>query len=277
MFLIGDFSRIARISTRQLRHYDEIGLFQPAVIDPATGYRYYSASQLPQLNRILALKDLGLTLDQVARLMQDDISAEEIHGMLTLKKAQIEQNIRDEIAKVRGIEDRLWQIETEGVLNDETVILKSIPQKKFLSIRQVVPTIKDGFALLYEVHRLLPHRADSDLFGNFGVMFHTDGFDTEDIDVEIGFLVKQDPIGRFTLADGRELTLRTVPAVEHMATMVRVGIYNDSVGHYGALGTWIEKHDFELAGAGWELFVEPFQPGNEASAVIEIQLPIKKR
>jgi DNA-binding transcriptional MerR regulator len=64
MFLTGEFSQISRVSKRLLHYYDEIGLLKPAHIDPHTGYRYYSASQLSQLNRILALKDLGLSLDQ---------------------------------------------------------------------------------------------------------------------------------------------------------------------------------------------------------------------
>ena len=58
MFRIGDFSRIARVSARLLRFYDEIGLLRPAHADPATGYRFYSVSQLGLLNRILVLKDL---------------------------------------------------------------------------------------------------------------------------------------------------------------------------------------------------------------------------
>jgi DNA-binding transcriptional MerR regulator len=86
MFLTGEFSHIARVSKRLLQYYDEIGLLKPAYTDPQTGYRYYSARQLPRLNRILALKDLGLSLDQVAEMMQADVSDQEIHGMLLMKK-----------------------------------------------------------------------------------------------------------------------------------------------------------------------------------------------
>ena len=64
MFRIGEFSKIAQVSGRLLRYYDKLGLFKPIRIDPETGYRYYSAQQLPALNRILALKELGLTLDR---------------------------------------------------------------------------------------------------------------------------------------------------------------------------------------------------------------------
>ena len=89
MFLTGEFSHIARVSKRLLQYYDEIGLLKPAYTDPQTGYRYYSARQLPRLNRILALKDLGLSLDQVAEMMQADVSDQEIHGMLLMKKPAV--------------------------------------------------------------------------------------------------------------------------------------------------------------------------------------------
>ena len=86
MFLIGDFSQISRVSRRMLYYYEEVGLLLPAHIDEATGYRYYSASQIPRLNQILALKKLGLTLEQIRRLLDEDISTDEIRGMLAMKK-----------------------------------------------------------------------------------------------------------------------------------------------------------------------------------------------
>ena len=275
MYQIGEFSTIARVSTTQLRHYDRLGLFQPVHTDPVTGYRYYSATQLPRLNRILALKDLGMSLDQIARLLDDDISAEEIHGMLTLKKTQIEQMLWEELNRVRSIEERLWEIETEGVLSDDDVVLKSIPEQQYLSIREVVPSVEAGFKLMYEIQRLLPQRAGRSILGNFGLIFHSEGFATEDIDVEMGFLMQQPFFDTVRLSADRVLTVRTIPAVETMATLVRVGIYNDSVGHYGALGTWIERRDFQLAGPGWEVFIQPFEPGKEDEAVMEIRLPVK--
>jgi len=85
MFRIGDFSKISQVPISQLRYYDEIGLFQPAEIDRKTGYRYYNATQLPKLNRIIALKELGLSLDQVGPMIQDDVVVDEIRGMLALK------------------------------------------------------------------------------------------------------------------------------------------------------------------------------------------------
>ena len=86
MFNIGEFARLGGVSVRALRHYDEIGLLRPAKVDPLTGYRGYSAAQLGQLNRIMALKELGLSLVQARRLL-GGVTLEELQGMLILRRA----------------------------------------------------------------------------------------------------------------------------------------------------------------------------------------------
>ncbi len=70
MFKIGEFSRLTQVSVRMLRHYDQLNLLKPAQVDTFTDYRYYSAGQLPRLNRILALQDLGFTLAQVKDMLE---------------------------------------------------------------------------------------------------------------------------------------------------------------------------------------------------------------
>jgi DNA-binding transcriptional MerR regulator len=132
MFLTGEFSQISRVSKRLLQYYDEIELLKPARVDPHTGYRYYSASQLPRLNRILALKDLGLTLDQITGIMQAEVSDEEIHGMLLMKKAELEQTLLEDVQRLRRIEARLQQNQLSNDALD--VVIKSIPAQHFLSV-----------------------------------------------------------------------------------------------------------------------------------------------
>ncbi len=274
MFSIGEFSRIARVTPRQLRHYEELGLFQPERIDPETGYRFYSALQLPRLNRILALKELGLTLTQILRLLDENISAEEIRGMLTMRKAQIEQTLRDELERVRSIEARLGQIEEQGELFDD-VVLKAMPTRTFLSIRHIVPSKEEGFTLMSEVRRALPRLAGKSVSGQFALRFPSDSFETENIDVEMGLLLNGDVPETVLLSDGRAMTVQTLPATPTMATIVCIGIANHEQC-YGRLGTWMERHHFQLAGPGWEVLIEPFHPAKLDQVVIEIQLPVKR-
>src|SRR5271169_1501613 len=114
MFRLGEFAQIAQVSGRQLRFYDQLGLLEPAHIDRQTGYRYYSIRQLPRLNSILALKELGLSLEQIAPLLKEEISASELRGMLTMKRAQVERMLREEETRLKHIESRIAQIDKCG-------------------------------------------------------------------------------------------------------------------------------------------------------------------
>src|ERR1700733_13441207 len=105
MFSIGEFARLGGVSARTLRHYDQIGLLRPAAVDQDTGYRGYSAAQLGQLNRIMALKELGLSLTQVGRLL-GGITLGELRGMLALSRAQLEQEVDQRRTQLLGIEAR---------------------------------------------------------------------------------------------------------------------------------------------------------------------------
>ena len=91
MFRIGQFSQDCPGTWQPVALLRSNRAAQARAHNQWTGYRYYSAKQLPRLHRILALKELGLTLEQITRLVEEEVSAAEIRGMLTLKKAQVEQ------------------------------------------------------------------------------------------------------------------------------------------------------------------------------------------
>ena len=80
MLSIGEFARLAGVSVRMLRHYDQLGLLRPERVDPHSGYRRYAAAQLERANQLVALKDLGFTLEQVGVLLDDgtQLSADDI-------------------------------------------------------------------------------------------------------------------------------------------------------------------------------------------------------
>src|SRR5215813_7359182 len=126
MFKIGDFSRLSRVSVRMLHHYDEIGLFKPLRVDEFTGYRYYAFEQLPRLNRILALKDLGFSLEQIAEMLDEELPAAQIRGMLRLRQAELQQQAQEIRERLARVEARLRQIEEEGKMPDQEVILKQV-------------------------------------------------------------------------------------------------------------------------------------------------------
>jgi DNA-binding transcriptional MerR regulator len=111
MFKIGDFSRLTRVTVKALRHYDRLGLLKPDHIDGTSGYRYYTAAQLPRLERLLALKDLGFSLEQVGRLLDADLSAAQLRQLMHQKGAEVRATIAAEQERLARIEARVRQLD----------------------------------------------------------------------------------------------------------------------------------------------------------------------
>src|SRR5215218_9198025 len=134
---IGEFSRLAQVPTKTLRYYDEIGLFVPADVDPWTGYRRYRAEQLPRLHRLRALKALGFTLDEVGRLLTENVEAAELRRMLMLRRTEIEHQRAEAEIRLAEIEIRVRQIEQEKTM---TVLTKTLPALMIVGTRETVPS-----------------------------------------------------------------------------------------------------------------------------------------
>jgi DNA-binding transcriptional MerR regulator len=113
LFKISEFSRFTRVSVKMLRHYDELGLLRPFSINPSNNYRYYSPSQLPRLNRIIALKELGFKLEQIGKLLDEKISPDEIRRMFRVRQEEIEQSLMLEEARLEQVETKLRYLEQD--------------------------------------------------------------------------------------------------------------------------------------------------------------------
>src|SRR5262245_53877666 len=140
MIKIGDFARLSQVSVVTLRYYDEMELMKPVKVDTFTGYPYYSADQLPRLNRILALKDLGFSLDEIRLMLADGLSLEQLRGMLTMQRNEVEKRLWDEQERLLRIEARLRQIELEDKMPKYDVVIKITPALLVASRRVTIPT-----------------------------------------------------------------------------------------------------------------------------------------
>ena len=275
MFRIGEFSKIARVATSQLRYYDQIGLFQPEHIDQFTGYRYYRASQLPELNRILALKELGLALEQIQRLVVDNVSADEIRGMLTLKKAQVEQELHEQIARLHQIEVRIEQFEQDGDLVPDDIVVKELPVQPFFSYRSVLPHIRQSQMFLREMKKSLPRIVSKKQLSYFAAIYHGEAFALEEVDVEMGFFLHDGVDSKLTLSSGAEVGMRILPRIETAACFVHLGGMTKAAESYGNLGRWIDANGYRMAGSVREVFIVPPNPQKPQETVLEIQIPVE--
>src|SRR5512142_622558 len=151
MIRIGDFSKLSRVSIKTLRFYDEMDLLKPIEVDRFTGYRYYEFDQLPRLYRILALKDLGFSLEEIGHLLEGNLSTEQMRGMLTLRQAEIRQRVEEETARLERVDLWLRQIEQEDFMSKYDVVIKKIEPMKVVSVRGVVPKPPDQSTLWQEL------------------------------------------------------------------------------------------------------------------------------
>ncbi|HEY9089513.1 MAG TPA: helix-turn-helix domain-containing protein, partial [Anaerolineaceae bacterium] len=142
MLKIGDFSKLARVTVKTLHHYELMGLLRPVWIDRGSGYRYYALEQLPRLNRILALKDLGFSLDEVARLLDRDLSAAQMRAMLEEKQDELQKRVTAEVRRLQMVSVRISEIEAEGQLRLPDAALKTIPALHVAVQHTVAPSVE---------------------------------------------------------------------------------------------------------------------------------------
>ncbi len=264
MFRIGEFSHIGRVSTRLLRYYDKLGLLAPGFVDPQTGYRYYTADQLPRLNRILALKEMGMSLDEVESLIDAEVPADQLRGMLTMKASDLAREIEMQQMRMRLIESRIDQIDSAD--EDIDLLTKHVVAQPFLSVHTRFDLASDARAFSGQMlEAAAPFAHDLRVLG----AWHGE-FSEEDLDLEVGFVG-----GAFTdelkIDEQRTLTPNMLPAVDVVST-VRVGSPDLTHGVYGVVGRWITANDTKIVGPVREVIMQWPAPGIDP--VVEVQFPI---
>jgi len=275
MFKIGDFSRIARVSCRLLRYYDELGLLKPAIVDRESGYRFYSAAQLPQLNRILVLKELGLTLDQIGRAISNTVSADELRAMLLIRRSDVERALAAESERLRLIETRISQIETTGQLSADDVRIRAEPAKRVLTARRTVRSFTEGREAIQHLIASMPRHVSRTLVSQVIAIAHSAEFEPDAIDLEFGFAVTDDFSRPGLSVNGIDMVVHELPLVKHMVVCVRIGPPEHAHLVTAKVGQFVEENGYSLAGPSREVFLQAPQPDRMETAVIEMQYPVE--
>lgn len=259
MFSIGDFAGLGRVSVRMLRHYDAIGLLRPARVDPATGYRFYTADQLATLNRVIALKDLGFTLQQVQLMITEKLDATELRGMLRLRRAQLAEQVAADTTRLVRVEARLRMIETEGHMNTGDVILKTIPPIRVAELSAPAASY-DGEDITTALSPLYPQLIDRMeaarmTFAGPPMAYYLPaptGPGDESITVHAAFAFAGDPPTEpgFDIVD--------LPAVAHAATLLHHGPMSDADRTMQVLARWIDDNGYRPVDRGYarEVYLE---------------------
>jgi DNA-binding transcriptional MerR regulator len=272
MIKIGDFSRLSQVPVSTLRYYDEVGLIKPASVDRATGYRYYTMEQLPRLNRILALRDLGFALEQIARLLDDDLSPAHMREILRMKQAELQRRVREDQERLTRVEWRLQQIELEGTMTSYEIILKQVPPQLVAGVRETIPNW-DALtpALNRNFDALENHVKAHDAFaGPFLDMWHT--METGDTNFDVEAVA---PIQR-PIPETERIKVHTLPGVEQMASTIHHGPFATIGQAHGALFEWVSANGYTIAGPAREVYLQYARDGDQNDFITEIQCPVEK-
>ncbi len=275
MLKIGDFSRLSHVSVKTLHHYDEIGLLRPIQVDNFTGYRYYSVDQLSQLNRILALKDLGFSLEQIRAIRDEQISPEEFRGMLRLKQMQMQQYIEGEQSRLTRIETRLKQIEQKGNYPDYEVVLKQVAPQQIASARAVVPSADEMFETCQDLSKGIQTFLISGKIKPLGPwlsIYHNDEYTEHDIDVEMAIPIDQPLPAEPVQYSSAKATIRTLDGNGFMASVVHHGTYDTILQAYFTLLAWIDVNGYSIDGPCRQIYLR--WPEGQVLPVTEIQFPV---
>lgn len=279
MLRISEFAKLSQVSIKTLRYYDEIGLFQPKQVDTSSGYRLYTIEQLPRIHRIMALKELGLSLEQVNDLLQEDIESAEMRAMLKLKKTEISQLVREESRRLDRIEFHLQMLEAEQNFPKLDVVMKRLEPMRALSL------FVEPFHTQMAMAKILRKVFNEGIVQHTGKMF--DVFHGERIlpfgspDLEprqhellLGVKRGQSDV---TIAGAGDWKLRQIPAFPLAATLMLSSEGKEFVGYEKVvlLQRWAIENGYKPLGQVRHLHHRgPFHTLDRNEFIIEAQIPV---
>lgn len=249
MFKIGEFSRLSRVSVRMLRHYDQLGLLAPSQIDRFTNYRYYSADQLPRLNRILAMRDLGFSLEQIGHMLNEDLSSEQLLGMLKLKRAEIDLQVQMEQARMDRLEARIRQLGNTSMAGSYDVILREVEPVLMAMLREVAVDDDHIHGMFDQLENYVAQyeqaRADKPPLA----IYYDGEYREKDIDAEVAV-----PLN-YSIPESDAVRVRETPRQSPVACVVHAGSYSSLYQAYNALLGWMETNNYHMTGPIIEVYL----------------------
>ncbi len=247
---IGRFAVIARLSVKALRHYDELGLLRPALVDAATGYRYYSAAQATDAERIRLLRALEVPLDEIAAILRERDAAA-LRARLERHRARLEARVEEDCRRIAA----LVRLSEEEKPMTHDITLRAIEAQPVLGRRERAPLASLGAAA---------GRAFGEIYGYLGAI----GARPAGTPLAVYHCARRGRRrGRRVVRPDRARARRPGPARGPRAAGrdrgVRAARRPVRRGRpcYGALTAWIQAHGHEEAGPPREVYLVGPGPG----------------
>ncbi|QQO08857.1 MerR family transcriptional regulator [Breznakiella homolactica] len=268
MYRIGQFSKIARVTVKALRFYEEEGLIAPVFIDPVTGYRYYDSSQLPVTHRIVALKQCGFSVAEIKGILDGKDSAE----LFRRRREALERQAVETAVQLSSINHYLDLFEKDEPRQYE-IVVKELPRVLVFSKRMQVPSYDSYFTVVPEIGRIIRDlnpgiRCCEDPPYCF-IIYHDGEYRERDINIE--FCQAVEARGRGTA----EIVFKTVDRVPQAACVLHRGPYETLPRAYAAVYDWIGDNDYEPADHPRESHIDGiWNRSSPEEWLTEIQVPV---
>lgn len=270
MFKIGDFARINKVTIKTLRHYDSLGLLRPDKIDEFTGYRFYTADQIPRLNRILALKEIGFSLDEVYRIINTSLGANELEVLLEEKRAEISEHIKSEQTKLERIKFLINMCEQEDFVMSYDIVIKKVEPIKVASVRDIIPSYGEQGHLWGELVEYI-NKHGVKIVPPCMVIYYEEGYSEGSVDAEVIECIAGD------MPSSDRVNVKTLPAVKEMACVVHKGPYTSLSMAYGAISKWIAENGYRIIAPPRELYIKGEWITDDPNEFItELQFPVSR-
>lgn len=271
MLKIGDFSKLTHVSVRMLRYYDNQELLKPSYLDPVSGYRMYSVDLVPELQKIILLRDLNFGVAEIAEILKnwsDEYLIQRLHD----KIRDSEDIIQAETKRIQQIRSAVKHIETDAFDQYYNVTIKSIPSFPVFSLRKKVNShFNEGNLWCELMDYVNREHIEIDRTSQNGIaIYHDEEHVDSKIDIEVCLIVKRLGASK----DG--FTYRTLDSIDRMACMMVYGPYDNLASAYRSFAEWLDKtQPYAMGSASRQITIIDHQnTDNEEEYLTEIQIPL---
>ena len=268
MYKIGLFSKINKVTIKTLRHYDEIGLLKPKYIDEFTGYRYYTTEQQEELHKIISLRQIGLSLNEIIQIKKGT----SLESILIRKKSELLKEIADTTMKLSQVEYYL-SIKEEVEDMNYNIILKEITQVVVASMKTTIPNYDALFDVVPSMGEEMARLGCECAIPEYCFNIYLDGeYKEENINIEICEAVVE------AKEDSDIVKFKTIPKVKEAACVLHRGPYESLPKAYNAIMKWMDENGFEPDDNPRESYIDGiWNKESSEEWLTEIQFPIRKK
>lgn len=265
LYRIGMFAAMGHVTIKTLRHYDEQGLLKPEYVEEDNGYRYYSASQIAELHRIIALRNMGFSLEDIKNI-QNGKSQKEL--LLTKKQALLKEIARltESLARIESC------LAEEDLQLSAPVLIKSLPEVTVATMTCRIDSYDCLFDVMpkmgAEMERLGCVCAEPDYCFTH---YLEPGYKEEAILIETCESVKEKK------KDSDLVKFQVFPEVKEAACIFHKGSYADFSKTYAVILRFIEENGYEICGNIRESYIDGvWNKESKEDWLSEIQIPLRK-